>query len=81
MNPFVFQRADGRPLSRQMISMAMTRACKNAKINENAARKKDWTTEERADFLSKRFTFHGFRKCVAKRWAERSANRLAPYSP
>lgn len=70
-SPFVFTRPDGggRQLTSNMISSAMNRACKRARINEAAdAKKTTWTTEERADFLSKRFSFHSFRKCVAKRW-------------
>jgi hypothetical protein len=70
-SPFVFTRPDGtgKPLTSGMISGSMNRACRRAKINELVdAKKTAWTTEERADYLARRFTFHQFRKCVAKRW-------------
>jgi hypothetical protein len=50
--------------------MAMARACSKAGINEAPEKKEGerWTPQEHAEFLAKRFSFHSFRKCVAKRW-------------
>jgi integrase len=68
VNPAVFQRDDGSPLTGPMIQAGMRKACKKARINDG---------HERSD----QFTFHGLRhQCVTRWHRERISPKTAMLS-